>query len=201
MTPNEALRLIAGGETLTLEFKGELSRRQERAICKEIAALATMQGGHLLIGVEDDGKVRGVADPAEMTAKIESWVAHYVAPAPTVNFETLVIDGARVVHVDIAEGVAPLYCYDGRPYLRVGTKSAVATPAQIEHLVSTGKLVADMRANIARMVSLEKTLHPARHTAAAIFGQGELATMSYQTVRDRLFSDLRAILSRPPASK
>lgn len=52
--------LIAGGETLAVEFKGE--RRQQisdRDIYEAIVCLANSDGGVLLIGVEDNGRVSG----------------------------------------------------------------------------------------------------------------------------------------------
>ncbi|MFN3726838.1 MAG: helix-turn-helix domain-containing protein [Allosphingosinicella sp.] len=62
MDSDQALSLIAGGESLTLELKASLSSRKPEGICKEIAALATSKGGHLLVGVSDDLQVIGVLD-------------------------------------------------------------------------------------------------------------------------------------------
>ena len=62
--------LIAGGETSRLEFKETLrwdvrqeriNRRLEDVAIKTIAAFANMEGGVLLIGVQDDGTVVGLA--------------------------------------------------------------------------------------------------------------------------------------------
>jgi hypothetical protein len=64
----------------------------------------------------------------------------------------------------------------------------------VEYLIATGKLVSEMRANVARMASLETTLRPARHTAAAIMGQGELATMTRAQLRARLLDDIGRLL-------
>jgi predicted HTH transcriptional regulator len=194
MTPTEAEQLIAAGENDTVELKSELSSRRPRDICKEIAALATMQGGHLFVGVHDDGAIAGLDNPEEVISQIENWVAAYVAPAPIVTLQRLTLSAMRVVYVRVSEGAAPLYYYDGRPYLRVNSASAVAAPHQVEYLLSTGKLVSELRAQVARMASLETTLNPARRTAAAIMGQGELATMNYEQLRARLLQDIGLLL-------
>ena len=61
--------LIAGGEGEELELKsslrwdyvrGELNKNLENVMLKTVAALANGQGGTLLIGVRDDGKVLGL---------------------------------------------------------------------------------------------------------------------------------------------
>lgn len=194
MTPEEASKVIAGGESLTVELKAQLSSNQPQAICKEVAALATMQGGHLFLGVENDGTICGLRDVERPSDRVESWIAHYVAPAPAVSLEPLRLQGVSVLHVEVFEGVAPLYYYDGRPYLRVGTQSVRASPAQVEYLVSNGKLMSELRAATARAAGLEEALHPSRHVAAAILGQGQLATMNYDTLRERLFNDLAELL-------
>ncbi len=52
----EIQSLIAAGESLTVEFKGELRRSlPDRDIYENVVCLANTEGGVLLIGVEDDG--------------------------------------------------------------------------------------------------------------------------------------------------
>jgi ATP-dependent DNA helicase RecG len=59
MSPAELHRILAGGETLTVEFKQQLNDRDlvHAAVC-----MVNGEGGLILIGVDDDGKVVG-ADP------------------------------------------------------------------------------------------------------------------------------------------
>lgn len=61
MTPELVRELIARGEALTLEFKGE-ERRQlsENDLVETVVCMAnrpTQEMGYVLIGVEDDGRV------------------------------------------------------------------------------------------------------------------------------------------------
>ena len=53
-------QLVATGESMTVEFKGE-SRGQmsDRQIYEAVVCLANSEGGLLLIGVEDDGEITG----------------------------------------------------------------------------------------------------------------------------------------------
>ena len=48
--------LIAGGESLTVEFKKEAN---DRDLVEAVVCLANAQGGTLLVGVDDDGRVVG----------------------------------------------------------------------------------------------------------------------------------------------
>ncbi len=78
MTPDDLQALIDGGETLSVEFKrataGAINDREvvEAAVC-----LANGPGGHLLLGVEDNGRVTGAhprhrdrTDPSRMVGLI-----------------------------------------------------------------------------------------------------------------------------------
>ena len=61
MTPEELQRIVASGETLSVEFKGEeRSPLNDRELVETVVCLANRSGTEpawLLIGVEDDGRV------------------------------------------------------------------------------------------------------------------------------------------------
>ncbi len=63
MTPEEMQRLVASGETLTVEFKGEeRSPLNDRELVEAVVCLANRTGTEpawLIVGVEDDGRVTG----------------------------------------------------------------------------------------------------------------------------------------------
>ncbi|HPZ10715.1 MAG TPA: ATP-binding protein [Candidatus Eremiobacteraeota bacterium] len=54
------IKLIRGGETLTVEFKSEKSKQiSDHEIYENIVCLANSNGGVLLIGIENDGTITG----------------------------------------------------------------------------------------------------------------------------------------------
>ncbi|NLA55845.1 MAG: ATP-binding protein [Corynebacterium humireducens] len=61
MDADTALRIISGGETLTVEFKRRRSSQDlnDRKLVEAVACMANGQGGHIFIGVENDGTVSG----------------------------------------------------------------------------------------------------------------------------------------------
>ncbi len=80
MFPAEQLKyLVEGGENSATEFKsagvsaGHLDR--------EMVALANFNGGSILVGVEDDGSVSGVADVAKLEELVAAVSRQNVIPA------------------------------------------------------------------------------------------------------------------------
>jgi len=54
------LNLVSAGETLTVEFKGEETRKiSDDELIEAIVCLANADGGNLFLGVEDDGRITG----------------------------------------------------------------------------------------------------------------------------------------------
>lgn len=182
--------LIAAGETDKVELKAALSSERKRDICKEIAALASADGGILVIGASDDGELIGVSDPVRIAEQVSSWVGELVTPAPLFDYEIVQLDGKDLVVFTVREHLASLFFYDGRPYVRVAKQSRPATPSQVDYLVVTGRLVREIKAQAAEVVALGRDMQPGRWTAAAITGQGELATMNYPELLAKLREDL-----------
>jgi len=69
MLKNEILEIIHNGENSGVEFKRDDVHTE--SLAKEVAALLNLEGGIILIGVEDDGTVSGLTGNAKQT---EEWV-------------------------------------------------------------------------------------------------------------------------------
>jgi ATP-dependent DNA helicase RecG len=67
MTKTDLLELIKNGENSGVEFKRDTI--ENRTLAKELVAFANLQGGRVLLGVDDDGSVAGVTRP-----RLEEWV-------------------------------------------------------------------------------------------------------------------------------
>lgn len=103
MTPERLQELIAAGESLDVEFKGEerkpLSDDElvEAVVC--IANRASNTSAWLLIGVEDDGRVTGVrprhesgrTDPSRLAALL----ANRTRPSLTPRVALVALQGRR----------------------------------------------------------------------------------------------------------
>lgn len=111
-------RLIAAGESLTVEFKGE-SRRSltDREVYENVVCLANTEGGVLLIGVEDDGSVTGsrprhanVTEPHRLEAAIRNNTAPPIGTRASVH----AVDGKDVVAVEVSQYRGACSTRDGR---------------------------------------------------------------------------------------
>ena len=61
MPADKAKELLAAGEGLTVEFKSLASGRLGNSVFETVAAFSNRYGGHILMGVSDDGSVQGIA--------------------------------------------------------------------------------------------------------------------------------------------
>lgn len=125
MNGNDVGDLIAGGETLAVEFKSERVRSlSDRELVENAVCLANRGGdglGHLLLGVEDDGRVTGarprheagVTDPL----RVQALIAGRTRPALSVEVELVEVDGGQVLAIRVPATRQPTGTADGR-YLR-----------------------------------------------------------------------------------
>jgi predicted HTH transcriptional regulator len=92
--------IIREGEHQQLDFKFRID--DSKKIARTLAAFANTDGGKLLIGVKDNGKIAGV-DPTEELHMIEAAAGMYCKPA--IEFETAVWqeDMKLVLEVRIAK--------------------------------------------------------------------------------------------------
>ena len=92
--------LILEGEHEHQDFKYQIT--DARKIARSIAAFANNSGGHLLIGVKDNGNIAGVRSDEEIYM-IETAAQMYCRPEQQVTFKVYSINGKSVVKADIAE--------------------------------------------------------------------------------------------------
>ena len=94
--------LIEEGEHEHQDFKYQIT--DARKIARSIAAFANNSGGHLLIGVKDNGNIAGVRSDEEIYM-IETAAQMYCRPEQHVTFKVFNINGKSVVKADIAEAL------------------------------------------------------------------------------------------------
>lgn len=140
MLRSELLEIIANGENSGVEFKRDDIRPEQLA--KEVVALANLNGGRILLGVEDDGTISGVQRP-----DLEEWVMNVISsrvhPTLLPFYEVVKIDSEKSVAViSFPYGVSKPYVVRDRQkeeiYIRVGTTSRLATREQQARLFSAG---------------------------------------------------------------
>jgi predicted HTH transcriptional regulator len=133
MTIKELQRLVATGEGLQIEFKRRVPEPER--ITKELIALANTQGGKLLIGVDDDGSIKGLRDADEETFALETALTQHCDPPIPYQIEIVPVQHRRdVVVVHVPNSAAkPHFLIQTQPepsrtaYVRVADKSIEAS--------------------------------------------------------------------------
>lgn len=126
--------LIAEGEHQQLDFKFEIN--DARKIARTLSAFSNTDGGRLLIGVKDNGRISGVRSDEEYYMA-ESAASLYCRPE--VRFETRnhLIDGKQVLEIYIPPVARkPVYALDHDKrwlaYVRVADENILANIIQLE---------------------------------------------------------------------
>ena len=147
-TRTELLETIASGENSGVEFKRDDLRTQDLA--KELVAFSNLEGGMVLLGVEDDGTITGLT-----RNDLEEWVMNVcrdkIRPAIVPFFEVVrgVKDNNDIAIVRVPRGydVHALWHNNTNRYLmRVGTQSREASQEELARLFQQrGSVRAELR--------------------------------------------------------
>jgi ATP-dependent DNA helicase RecG len=147
-TRTELLEVVSNGESSGVDFKRDEVANHDLA--KELVAFSNLEGGMVLLGVEDDGSIAGVTRP-----RLEEWVMttcrDKIRPAIIPFFEVVrdVEPGKDVAIVRVTRGydVHSLWHNNSnRYYIRVGSQSREATPEELSRLFQQrGSIRAELR--------------------------------------------------------
>ena len=123
------LNLIKEGEHVHQDFKFEIS--DARKIAKSLSAFANTEGGRLLIGVKDNGKIAGIRSEEEIYM-IESAATMYCQPEVNLQNRLFTVEGKHVLEVTVEEAEKkPVYALDENKkrwaYVRIKDENILAT--------------------------------------------------------------------------
>jgi len=135
-TQTELLEILANGENSGVEFKRD--DLQNHALAKELVAFSNFEGGIVLLGVEDDGTVSGLA-----RVNLEEWVMtacrDKIRPGVIPFFEIIknVIPNKDVAVLRVPRGVdVQSQWHNNRNtyFIRVGSQSREPSPQELSRL-------------------------------------------------------------------
>lgn len=130
-------RLILEGENVSIDFKKTISKAEK--IAKTLVAFANNKGGKLLIGVADDGTIKGVKAEEEERYMINKAAHQFCKPAIEPIFEEYIVEDKLVLIAEIPKSdTKPHYALDEQgkwwAYFRIQDKSVLASKIMIEVL-------------------------------------------------------------------
>lgn len=126
-------RLINEGEHQQQDFKYRVSDALKLA--KSVSAFANTDGGRLLIGVRDDGKMSGVRSEEEIYM-MHLAAYRYCRPEASIKFDTFHVDGRTIVIATVPRSDKRPVCVvdaDDKPraYIRIADENIMASPVHL----------------------------------------------------------------------
>lgn len=126
-------KLIEEGEHVQQDFKFTIS--DARKIARSLSAFSNTQGGRLLIGVKDNGKIAGIRSEEEIYM-IEAAAHMYCSPQIDIEKQIHHIEGKYVLEVGIKESThKPVYaideCNKAWAFVRIKDENILASPVQL----------------------------------------------------------------------
>ncbi len=123
-------------ESQTLEFKRDTSSLD--SILKAVISFANSAGGIILIGVDDNGTITGLPNPAKAQEQIANSIAHRIKPQLLPNFSIAIVKNKSILVIQIDHSPAPYYLSDKGEeksvYIRLGNSSRLASREMIAEM-------------------------------------------------------------------
>ena len=141
MKEKELEFFIRQGEGYNLEFKESFSN--SLSLGRDICAFANANGGKILLGVDDDGMVKGIKITNRLKSQIFDLTRNFDPPV-TISLDKV----ANVLVVNIPEGINKPYSVQGKFYMRYGPNSQQLTRNEIkEFFKKEGLILFDEKPN------------------------------------------------------
>ena len=120
-------------ETRTLEFKETITN----TFLKTVSAFSNYNGGTILFGVDDDGKVKGLSDVKQACLDIENKINDSITPQP--NYTLELQNNDHTIKLTIKSGLQKPYLYKSKAYRRNDTATIEVDTLEFSRLVLDGK--------------------------------------------------------------
>lgn len=125
--------LIKQSESGQLEFK-EVVRKEE--IAKTICAFLNAEGGTVLIGVKNDGKIIGIEDADKYELELRHYLFKAIIPEPPIAVSVEKIGANEILSVKVWAGSKPPYIFNAEIFFRRGKHTVKASASEISRLIT-----------------------------------------------------------------
>ena len=143
--PLDPRAIIADGENAKIEFKRDDRNLRPEHLAREIAAFANMNGGMIMLGVEDDGTVSGVTRRNLQAWLLDTVIGRFIDPQIVPDYDEFVLNGKPIAIVTVPAGSARPYAVRLQErtdyYIRLGDTVQRAGREQMARLFQSGGLV------------------------------------------------------------
>ena len=120
-------------ETRILEFKETITN----TFLKTVSAFSNYDGGEILFGVDDDGKIKGLSDVKQACLDIENKINDSISPQP--NYTLEIQNNDQTIKLSVKSGLQKPYLYKSKAYKRNDTSTIEVDTLEFSRLVLEGK--------------------------------------------------------------
>lgn len=120
-------------ETKTLEFKETITN----TFLKTVSAFSNYDGGVIIFGVDDDGRIKGLSDIKQACLDIENKINDTISPQPNYLLETQSND--KIIKLIVKSGLQKPYLYRSKAYKRNDSSTIEVDTLEFSRLVLEGK--------------------------------------------------------------
>lgn len=144
LTDKEIAGLLESGESMTVEFKrGRHGDLNDNAIVEAVVCLANGRGGHLFLGVEDDGTVTGLSPRHGATTDgylLQAMIGNHIDPPLVPRVQMAKHNGQELAIISVPPAEVPVGTKSGK-YLRRSVRSdgePQCAPYPLHEMMSVG---------------------------------------------------------------
>ncbi len=107
------IRTIPTQESLTVEFKSDLSGLPDRELIKTVVCLANTEGGEIYLGVEDNGRVTGLHPQHQNLSTLAAMIANSTNPPVSVRVTAIEEEGQTIAQILVPKSPRLVATADG----------------------------------------------------------------------------------------
>lgn len=115
-------------ETRKLEFKEAVTN----TFLKTVSAFSNYDGGEIIFGVDDNGKVKGISDGKQSCLDIENKINDTISPQPDYTLE---LQSDNTIKLTVKSGIHKPYLYKSKAYKRNDTATIEVDTLEFSRLV------------------------------------------------------------------
>jgi ATP-dependent DNA helicase RecG len=128
------LQVMKDGEGQSVEFK----ERFTPDVGKTLSAFANTNQGLLLLGLSDEGRIRGVSEKTE--EKVAN-VAHSCKPSIYPEIRKVIYKGETLIYVKVPRSKGVLHSFKNIAYKRVGTNDMPLSPEEVISFARQARII------------------------------------------------------------
>lgn len=113
MNTQDIRHLINLGESLTTEFKSDLNKLPDNDLVAAVVGLANTQGGYLIVGIEDNGKITGLHKKHQNMQGLASLIASRTVPSLSVKTEQITVNNLPIAIIYVPSSNTLVATSDG----------------------------------------------------------------------------------------